>query len=58
MAFAAFDVAADVVLVRAVRRAHNLFLGNLEIYKVSHRGPPGRGGWCRGLRRTHPSLNH
>jgi hypothetical protein len=46
------------VLVRAVRRAHNLFLGNLEIYKVSHRGPPGRGGWCRGLRRTHPSLNH
>jgi hypothetical protein len=24
------------VLVRAVRRAHNLLLGDLEIYKVSH----------------------
>jgi hypothetical protein len=27
------------VLVRAVRRARNLLLGDLEIYKVSH--------WCQ-----------
>jgi energy-converting hydrogenase Eha subunit E len=31
MTFVAFDVAADVVLVRAVLRANDLLLGNLEI---------------------------
>jgi hypothetical protein len=36
MTFVAFDVAADVVLVRAVLGADDLLLRNLEIQKVSH----------------------
>ena len=31
MAFVAFNVAADVVLVRAVLRASNLLLSNLDV---------------------------
>ena len=36
MAFIALDVAADVVLVRAVLRANNLLAGGREVEKVSH----------------------
>jgi hypothetical protein len=32
----ALNVAADVVLVRAVFWAHNLLLGDLEIQEISH----------------------
>ena len=31
MAFVAFDVAADVLIVRAVLRANNLLVANLEV---------------------------
>jgi hypothetical protein len=48
MAFVAFNVAVDVILVSAVLRANNVLFGRLEIQKLSHwAGPPGRGGWCR-----------
>ena len=36
MAFVAFNIAADVVLVRAVLRASNLLAGGREVEKVSH----------------------
>ena len=41
MAFIAFDVAADAVIVCAVFRADNLLLGSREVEKISHwTGPP------------------
>ena len=36
MTLVAFDVAAYVLIVCAVFRAHNLFFGDFEIEKVSH----------------------
>jgi hypothetical protein len=36
MTLVAFDVAAYVLIVCAVFRAHNLFFGGFEIEKVSH----------------------
>ena len=45
MAFVAFNVAVDVILVSAVLRANNVLFGRLEIQEVSHWArPPGRGG--------------
>mgnify|MGYP000167614325 CR=1 FL=1 len=36
MTLVAFDVAAYVLIVCAVFRAHNFFFGDFEIEKVSH----------------------
>ena len=45
MPFVAFDVAADVMLVRAVLGTNNLRVGDLYVQEISHRaGHPGRGG--------------